>query len=121
MDKFDDMCPEHNSPFFGFCTKCNLNICSQCRQKTHLKHEPIQFFKNIRPSEEKIAENSKKIETQKAQIGEINKILTDFFKTVNGPTKEYHESLMAALNFNTQVFNSFNSVNTNYQSLMNFN
>lgn len=28
---------------------------------------------------------------------------------------------MAALNFNTQVFNSFSSVNTNYQSLMNFN
>ena len=55
------------------------------------------------------------------QTGEINKILTDFFKTVNGPTKEYHESLMAALNFNTQVFNSFSSVNTNYQSLMNFN
>lgn len=121
MDKFDDMCPEHNSPFFGFCTKCNINICSLCRQKTHLKHEPIHFFKNIKPSEEKIAENSKKIETQKVQIGEINKILTDFLKTVNGPTKEYHDSLISALNFNTQVFNSFNSGNSNYQSLMNFN
>ena len=121
MDKFDDICPEHNSPFFGFCTKCNINICSQCRQKAHLKHEPIHFFKNIRPSEEKIAENSKKIEAQKAQIGEINKILTDFLKTVNGPTKDYHDSLKSALNFNTQVFNSFNSANTNYQSLLNFN
>lgn len=121
MDKFDDICREHNAPFFAFCTKCNLNICSQCRQKAHLKHEPIEFFKNIRPSEEKIAENSKKIEAQKAQIGEIDKILTDFLKIVNGSMKEYHESIMALLNFNTQVFNGFNSVNTNYQSLMNFN
>ena len=121
MDKFDDLCKEHSSPFFGFCTKCNLNICSQCRQKSHLKHEPIEFFKNIKPSEEKIAENSKKIEKQKAQIGEINKVMSDFFKTVNGPAKDFYESLTSALSFNTQVFNSFNSGNSNYQSLLNFN
>ena len=117
--ELDYLCRDHNSPYTGFCTKCAINICNLCEQTTHLKHEKIILYSDIMPDKQKIKDISTKLEEQKGQIDEINKVLDKLLKHAN-KAKEYQDNLNANLKFNYQVYNSLNVDKPNYQSIVNF-
>ena len=119
LDDIDFICKEHGMAYAAFCSKCNMNICNYCQQRNHSKHENKYIFNNIMPIEQKIKDASTKIEMQKKQIEEINKILDSLLKITN-QIKEYQTNLKAALKFNIQVFNCFEEKKANYQSIVNF-
>lgn len=76
LDEMDFVCKEHGMGYTAFCSKCNINICNYCQQKTHSKHEKKSILNNIMPIEEKVKEAFNKIEKQKNQIGELIKFWT---------------------------------------------
>ena len=117
--ELDFLCKEHHSPYIGFCTKCNINICNLCKQRTHSRHEKLILYANIMPNAEKIKNLSIKIEEQKKQIDEINTILNSLMKNID-KAKEYKENLNANFNLNNQIYNCINVENPNYQSILNF-
>jgi uncharacterized coiled-coil protein SlyX len=71
------------------------------------------------PNAEKIKELSIKIEEQRKQIDEINKILNNLLKNID-KAKEYKDTLNANFNLNNQIYNCINVENPNYQSILNF-
>jgi len=71
------------------------------------------------PDKQKIKDISTKLEEQKGQIDEINKVLDKLLKHAN-KAKEYQDNLNANLKFNYQVYNSLNVDKPNYQSIVNF-
>lgn len=117
--EFDFLCREHNSPYTGFCKKCAINICNTCKQRTHLKHENKILYSDIMPDKQKIKDISTKLEEQKGQLDEINKVLDKLIKHAN-KAKEYQDNLNSILKFNYQIYNSLNVDKPNYQSIVNF-
>ena len=120
LDEFDNICKEHGKEYSGFCPKCNINICSSCN-KVHSKHDKKFDFKNVMPNSQKIKEVTNKIEIQKAQILEVNKILDNILKIANEKIKEYQENLKDTIKYNIQILNGLEPKKPNYQSIVNFN
>ena len=119
IDDLDFICKEHGKEYSGFCPNCNMNICSLCL-KAHGKHDKRVDFKNVMPLQQKIKEVFNKIENQKTQIIEINKILDNILKIANDKIKEYQQNLKYAWKFNNQIFNGMEPKKPNYQSIVNF-
>lgn len=119
IDDLDYICKEHGKEYSGFCPNCNMNTCSLCL-KTHGKHDKRLDFKNVMPLQQKIKEVFNKIENQKTQIIEINKILDNILKIANDKIKEYQQNLKYAWKFNNQIFNGMEPKKPNYQSIVNF-
>lgn len=119
LDNFDFICKEHNKPYIEFCSKCFTNLCSGC-QKAHAKHDKLISLKDNILAEQKINSAYEKVNKQKSQIDEINKILNNFLKIANGQAKEYHDNINTLLTFNHQIFNCYDPQKLNYQSIVNF-
>ena len=119
LDNFDFICKEHNKPYIEYCSKCNSNICINCKN-SHSKHGNITVLKDIILFEKKIQNAYDKIKKQQTQIDEINKILNNFLKITNGKAKEYQENINTILKFNHQIFNCYDPEKLNYQSIVNF-
>ena len=119
LDNFDFICKEHNKPYTEYCSKCNTNICSNCKN-SHSKHGNITALKDIILLEKKIQNAYDKIKKQQTQIDEINKILNNFLKITNEKAKEYQENINTILKFNHQIFNCYDREKLNYQSIVNF-
>lgn len=116
----DYKCKIHNSDYEYFCVECNMNLCPACYQREHLNHEQILSFDKIKPTDKIYSDIKLKVDGQKGQIDIISKILDKIEKEFSENIKVYKDNLNTALDFNNKIFDSYNSEQLNYQSIVNY-
>ena len=112
-------CQEHNEKFESFCKTCHINICSQCLNKSHQKHN-IMKYKDLQPSNDEIKNLKNSI---KNEIKITSEFFTLEFNRWLDELRDKFEDVLDVITYKNKLYNqiisNYESGNLNYQIIHN--
>ena len=107
----DYICPKHNSMFIKYCRQCKLNLCIMCDEEHEETHDILEY--------KKMAPKKSEINTQ---LSTLKKEVDIFQKEVLISIEKLNELIRltdAYYQLKTEILNSYDIRNTNYNILEN--
>ena len=120
IDKADTNCPLHKSKYTYFCAECKKNLCDECLKDKNDGHQLI-YFQNINLKNHELTELKNNLEKENQILFKIKKIFNDTLVTLSNKFNDIMSYKSLCLKFKTNIINTYETKDTNYQIIDNVN
>ena len=114
INKYEFSCPIHISKYTHYCFVCKKNLCDECVEDKHDKHQVI-YFKNINLKNNELVEFKNNLEKENELLFKIKKIFNDTLTTLSNKFNDIISYKFLCLKYKNNIINTYETNDLDYQ------